>query len=181
MLAYFPQIYPDELLYSVLARYHRHTGSTSPKQTLDDLFGDRHVIARPDLPGHLELLVQRIPASRDLSRVRVIMELTLYPYFLAFADGVRRGYARQAMEARGTSGLYLKLGLAASRVPVVNVLLPASDGGRLRGAVLAAIPSVARGTGLCGPCCAAERELGVARPREPPCVHRRNPRKLPEQ
>ena len=122
MLTYFPQIYPDELLYSVLARYHRHTGSTSPKQTLDDLFGDRRVIARHDLPGHLELLVQRIPASRDLSRVRVLMELTLYPYFLAFADEVRRGYARLAMEARGTSGLYLKLGLAASRVPVANVL-----------------------------------------------------------
>ena len=37
MLSYFPATYPDELLYSVLARYHRHTCSTSPKWTMNDL------------------------------------------------------------------------------------------------------------------------------------------------
>ena len=43
MLPYFPAPYPDELLYSLLARYHRHTCSVSPKGTLEDLFGSRNV------------------------------------------------------------------------------------------------------------------------------------------
>jgi len=37
MLPYLPPAYPDELLYSLLARFHRHIGETSPKRTLDML------------------------------------------------------------------------------------------------------------------------------------------------
>lgn len=122
MLSYFPQIYRDELLYSVLARYHRHTGSTSPKQTLDDLFGNRHVHARLDLPGHLAQLEQRIPPERNLTCQRMIHELTLYPYYLAFADEVRRHEAQQAMTESGTTGLHMCLGLVASLVPAMGQL-----------------------------------------------------------
>lgn len=39
MLSYFPNLYPDELLYSWFARYHDHSGNTSSKQTMKELFG----------------------------------------------------------------------------------------------------------------------------------------------
>ena len=39
-LPYFPEILPDELLYSVLARHHRHTGSTGAHRTAVALFGE---------------------------------------------------------------------------------------------------------------------------------------------
>lgn len=61
MLPYFPASYPDELLYSVLARFHRHTCSVSPKRTMDDLFGNRDARATVDLPGHLGSLSRRLP------------------------------------------------------------------------------------------------------------------------
>ncbi|MBX9267538.1 TnsD family Tn7-like transposition protein [Chromobacterium violaceum] len=122
MLSYFPQIYRDELLYSVLARYHRHTGSTSPTQTLEDLFGNRHVHASLDLPGHLARLVRRIPPERGLSSQRMVYELTLYPYFLAFSDEIRRHDALLAMTKNGAAGLHMRLGLAATLVPAISQL-----------------------------------------------------------
>jgi hypothetical protein len=122
MLSYFPQIYRDELLYSVLARYHRHTGSTSPKQTLEDLFGNRNVHACLDLPGHLAQLEQRIPPERNLTSQRMIHELTLYPYYLAFADESKRQNAQRAMSESGTAGLHMRLGLTAALVPSITQL-----------------------------------------------------------
>lgn len=84
MLAYFPAIYPDELLYSVLARYHLHMGMPHVSSTLESLFGNRKVIAAFDLPGNLQALAERIPSDRKLSAEKMIDELTLYPYFSAF-------------------------------------------------------------------------------------------------
>ena len=40
MLSFFPSPYPDELWYSVLARYHTHSGALSWQATMAALFGD---------------------------------------------------------------------------------------------------------------------------------------------
>ncbi len=37
MVSFFPQPYPDEILYSVIAPYHIRSGNTSPKITLQEL------------------------------------------------------------------------------------------------------------------------------------------------
>ena len=84
MLAYFPKVYPGEMLYSVLARYDQHIGTPGPMHTLDALFGNRKVIATFDLPGHLQSLADRIPSDRGLSVDHIIDTLTLFPYFTAF-------------------------------------------------------------------------------------------------
>ncbi|MGU5538451.1 TniQ family protein [Aeromonas hydrophila] len=44
----FPVPYPDELIYSLVARAGIHLGLTSPKQLLDEVFANRHVIATVD-------------------------------------------------------------------------------------------------------------------------------------
>ena len=38
MLGYFPTPYPDELLYSIVARYHIRSGNKSFRQTHQELF-----------------------------------------------------------------------------------------------------------------------------------------------
>lgn len=93
MLPYFPSIYPDELLYSVVARYHRHTGSDHAKLTMAELFGNRNVLLTPFLVGHLRDLVGRLPAGRGLSPERLAMTTTFYPYCVAYEPP----QARQAM------------------------------------------------------------------------------------
>jgi hypothetical protein len=118
MLSYFPPVYPDELLYSVLAHYHRHTAERSPKQTLNDLFGDRHVRAAVDLPGHLGALAERLPAGRDRTPERMAVGWTLYPYYLAFQPETVVRDVLAAMVSGPADGLHVRLGIAASVVPV---------------------------------------------------------------
>lgn len=122
MLAYFPTIYPGELLYSVLARYHRHVGGTSPSRTNETLFGARHVIASLDLPGFLDTLAARIPPMRGLTVETLIDRTTLYPYYTAFEPAAVRARVRRAMRAGNAEGLHLALGIAAFRAGRVTRL-----------------------------------------------------------
>src|SRR5574343_1815133 len=118
MLVYFPEPYRDELLYSLLARYHRHVGSSSPKQTLDDLFGCRGVIARLDLQGSLGLLSTHLPPGWGMGPERLAVDYTLFPYYLAFQPADVRKRVLRALIGGSLAGLHLLLGLApaASRV-----------------------------------------------------------------
>lgn len=45
MMTFFPVPYEDEVLYSVLARYHVRSGNISYKATMRDLFGSTSVTA----------------------------------------------------------------------------------------------------------------------------------------
>ena len=116
MLAYFPTIYPDELLYSVLARYRLHVGSPGPMYTLDALFGNRKVIATFDLPGHLQRLADRIHPNRGLSADRMIDAHTLFSYFTAFEPPALQEKTRNAMRSGSIDGLHVRLGLSAFRI-----------------------------------------------------------------
>lgn len=118
MLAYFPEPYRDELLYSLLARYHRHVGSSSPKQTLADLFDNRNTVASLDMQGQLGRLAANLPSSWDMTPERLAVEFTLVPYYLAFQPMTVRKQVLRALIGGPTSGLHLFLGLAtaASRV-----------------------------------------------------------------
>lgn len=49
--------YPDELLYSTIARASVRIGIVSPKQLLDEVFNNRKVIATFDMPSHIESIV----------------------------------------------------------------------------------------------------------------------------
>lgn len=120
MLAYFPTIYPGELLYSVLARYQRHVGIPGMMHTLDALFGNRKVIASFDLPGHLQTLVDNIPVEHGITIDFIIDALTLYPYFTAFEPPALQAQVRKAMHNGAIDGLHVRLGLAAFRIGRVS-------------------------------------------------------------
>jgi hypothetical protein len=122
VLPYFPAIYPGEMLYSVLARYHRHVGLPGPMHTLEALFGNRKVIATLDLQGHLQLLADRIPLGRGLTVDRMIDTLTLYPYFIAFEPPSLQATVRQAMKRGAVENLHIRLGLVAFRVARIDQL-----------------------------------------------------------
>ncbi|HQT61412.1 MAG TPA: TnsD family Tn7-like transposition protein [Acidiphilium sp.] len=122
MLAYFPQVYPGELLYSVLARYHRHMGAPSSIQSMESLYGHRLVVASVDLPGHLQSLVDRLPPGSGWTVDRVIEELTLFPYYTAFQPPGVVNRVRAAMRNGVTNGMLLRLGIAAFRAGHVTQL-----------------------------------------------------------
>lgn len=121
-LAYFPAIYPDELLYSAVARYLRHLGAMRRTWGLETLFGRRFVMASIDLPGHLRMLSNRLPPERNLDVDRLIDTLTLYPYYTAFVPPQVRRLVRRAMCAGDVNGMHLRLGVAAFRTTVCSTL-----------------------------------------------------------
>ncbi len=115
MLAYFPAIYPDELLYSVLARYYLHVGLPPIAKSHETLFGRRSVIASYDLIGSLNILAERIPAERGLS-AEVLLNMTLYPYCVTFEPGEVRTKVEQDLIKGKVLSSHLRLGLATFRI-----------------------------------------------------------------
>ncbi|CAO3417840.1 TnsD family Tn7-like transposition protein [Azospirillum doebereinerae] len=122
MLPYFPAPYPDELLYSLLARYHRHTCSISPKRTLEDLFGSRNVRATMDLPGHLGALSRHLPPDQDLTPERLAIEFTLFPYYTTFQPPAVVTDVLATLINGAADGIHLRLGMATSTVPTPAAL-----------------------------------------------------------
>ncbi|WP_341279741.1 TnsD family Tn7-like transposition protein [Paenibacillus sp. FSL H8-0537] len=84
MLAYFPSLYPDEIIYSGIARYHLMSGNRTQKQTIFDLFGSRLVCATADLPSHLSALAAR--SGTVYTTEELIKNHTLYPYYTSYGS-----------------------------------------------------------------------------------------------
>lgn len=85
MLGYFPTPYPDEILYSVVARYHIRSGNKSFLQTHQELFETTEL--QPDktiLPNNLNFLVSQFPQGSTLSINSLIKKNTLYSFFRTF-------------------------------------------------------------------------------------------------
>jgi hypothetical protein len=82
-LAYFPTPYPDELLYSIFARYHLRSCNISIPHTLNDLFGSPSATL-DDLPARLSDLIERLPSQTAFTPTKLIQEHTMLPYYKPF-------------------------------------------------------------------------------------------------
>jgi len=71
MLEYFPDPYPDEILYSIWARYSDDVHLPAKTDALWELFGSRSVRPIVDLPGRIQCFVDRLP-QRTLLRCRFL-------------------------------------------------------------------------------------------------------------
>ncbi|WP_428992390.1 TniQ family protein [Acidithiobacillus ferrooxidans] len=60
MIAFFPEPYPDELLYSICARYHIMSRNNDFRHTVEDLFGCRQACAVYDFPSRLAALCAQL-------------------------------------------------------------------------------------------------------------------------
>lgn len=115
MLAYFPTLYEDELLYSGIARYHVISGNKTQRQTIDDLFGNRSVCATADLPSHLTSLVVNL--NGQYTSHQIINGHTLLPYYAYFMQQKKIQQVQSLMENGSKQGkVHASLGLLASSV-----------------------------------------------------------------
>lgn len=96
MIAPFLDFYPDELVYSVLARYYTQSGYMRYTFAAEDLFQSK--TARPDADFvnlytsyTLEML------TRKMSMEDVILKHTMFPYYGRFLNKERRNQAFQAL------------------------------------------------------------------------------------
>lgn len=119
----FPKPYPNELIYSVLARAGVHEGETSPKQLLDSVFANRKVIATVDLPSHVECVADQYPATLNLSAPVLVRDHTLWPIYAPFIHFERKKAIEEWMFGKSRGAAHLAAGVAASRVRAKQKLL----------------------------------------------------------
>ncbi len=89
MIAFFPDAYPDELLYSRICRYHVRSGNCCNSFTMDDIYGKRTV--HPDiefLNRFTEDALDWICGDGDLQPV--IMKQTMFPFYARFLPKERK-------------------------------------------------------------------------------------------
>lgn len=121
LIAHFPFLYPDELLYSGIARYHLMSGNTVQKQTIKELFGDSLVCATVDLPSHLKHLSESLNSLYTVDEL--IMKHTLYPYYKAFIPQVKARKVYELMSEGASQGeVHALLGIPASLIKLPSYL-----------------------------------------------------------
>lgn len=117
----FPIPYPDELIYSTVARSKVRSGITSPKQLLDDVFGDRKVVATVDIPCHLSKITKHYPTGLyDVNTLAY--KHTLFPLYAPFIPEERRQKCIHWMGGQSQGAIHLAIGKNASRLPPIKFL-----------------------------------------------------------
>ena len=114
MIPSFPDPYPDELFYSLCARFTDRLDYQSDNAVLRDLFGLIELSAQVDLPNHLEDFVARLQPGHALSVDRLIDDHTLLPFYGWFVPAPRLGRLRHYMRGAKRTATYLAAGLARS-------------------------------------------------------------------
>jgi len=115
-----PVPYPNELIYSVIARTGVNEAISSPKQLLDEVFGNRRVVSTLDLPSHIEKISQHLARTGQYSAEKLIYQHTLFPFYAPFVPEPIRQRAIKLMSGFSNGAVHMMLGVAASRVKAVS-------------------------------------------------------------
>ncbi|KRG13977.1 Tn7-like transposition protein D [Virgibacillus soli] len=117
MLTYFPSFYEGELLYSVIARYHIHSGNINFRETTKDLFGKAKTYIIPDLTTDLEVLYSKTQHFGISDVNNWIDKHTLYNYYTNFNSINTKSIVRKRMLVNNEStGIHCVTGQLASTV-----------------------------------------------------------------
>lgn len=117
MLSYFPNLYPDELLYSGFARYHDHSGNISSKQTMKELFDNMSSVAVVDFPNNLAVFYKSIAHFNPPNINDLVTNHTMYNYYTAFQSDEMKSRAFNYITNGGKPGaIHMFLGIAASTI-----------------------------------------------------------------
>ncbi len=96
MITWFPEVYPDELLYSVMARYHAGSGNLAYWYTTKQLFKNKK--ERPEMffvNEYSDEVYTLLTRSEPFERV--IMNHTMFPYYGRFLPKERRNIACESL------------------------------------------------------------------------------------
>ncbi len=117
MIIQFPTPYPDELLYSIVARYHIRSGNVFWKHTLEDLYGKRTISASVLLPSGIGSLVQNLPKNTTLNAQVIIEKHTMYPFYTVFLPIEKAQSIYDSMISDDGKKIYMQSGIMASLIP----------------------------------------------------------------
>lgn len=107
-IAYFPQLYPDELVYSFLARYYQHSAYPRYIFAVEDIYTSKDV--RPSTEFISEMNEEFLGyLLRKMPLEELIEKHTMFPYYGRFLPKERRIRAFEALkEMKGFSLLVMQ-------------------------------------------------------------------------
>lgn len=109
MIGFFPTPYPDELLYSVCARYGEAVGYPSRTSVVAELFGSESA-ALVDLPMRLNHLLRQLPQD-NYSLAFIVGEHTLFRFYAPFSFCQRIPLLLEGMGSSTSSSPRIRLGV----------------------------------------------------------------------
>ena len=118
----FPVPHPNELIYSLVARAGVHSGITSPKLLLDEIYADRKVIATVDLPSHLTEIANQYPPALNINVLSLIYQHTLFPVYAPFIEESKRQAGIRWMANQSKGLIHLVFGTTASLIKQPKLL-----------------------------------------------------------
>ncbi|WP_195923727.1 TnsD family Tn7-like transposition protein [Clostridium tepidum] len=113
---FFPVPYPDEILYSNLARYCIRSGNTKDIHSFEDLFGTRNCVAVMELPTQLDALIDNMPLNTKYTAEYFIYKHTLFPFLAAFIPEERADKIIQTMRNGEGAISYIRIGLISNTI-----------------------------------------------------------------
>lgn len=122
MLGFFPDPYPDELLYSACARYTQITQYPNKQGAVKELFGGKGLAAIVDFPNRLDYFVSILPKGHNYS-VEAFIELnTLVPFYAPFLPQGRIQRIYDDMKGEDTNRLQAKLSGKGTQIKSLKYL-----------------------------------------------------------
>jgi hypothetical protein len=122
MIGYFPVAYPDEVFYSLCARFSDRTQFSNKKTIMERLFGSKNVIPTVDLPSCLEHFANTVGFPELYNPESVIQNHTLLPVYAPFIPNYRLEQIKADMLKDRGMGLYMKVGLMANGLKTSSLL-----------------------------------------------------------
>ncbi|OJE40240.1 transposase [Bacillus tropicus] len=113
MLPFFTNPYPNELMYSAIARYHFYSGNIDCKDTLEEVFQSRSVIPSVEIGSHFAILAQQLGSNYSVETI--LANHTIYPYYAMFLSKQRQQEIVQDVGGDGQA-LYARLGMIAGSI-----------------------------------------------------------------
>lgn len=117
MIVCFSDPYPDELLYSIWARYGDRVRYPYKTLVLQELFGSRKVKPSIDLPCYLKYFVDNLPIGHGYTTDYFIDHHTLLPFYGAFFTSERLKGIKEQMNTSDPSSLHYRVGISGRGIP----------------------------------------------------------------
>lgn len=118
MIGYFPSPYPDELFYSLCARYSSLYNYSAQFATLKELFGTSSSTSISGFAGHLNTFHKHLFDLNSYSPNQIIRNHTIFPFFSGFLPSDRYFHVCEDMKNDTVKSAFYRMGILGSCLPM---------------------------------------------------------------
>lgn len=122
MMNCFPQIYEDELFYSIVARYKRMCGFISKRALLNDLYNELVTLESIYFPVHISRVVSNLPPNSKITSDNIIKNNTMFRLYTAFLSKEESLLIYKGMDESKAFNAIQSIGLISSKIKMYSHL-----------------------------------------------------------